>query len=221
MKMIVVIVLFTIGTGCMSDAVNCSQSHLDICSNEEGPYCTLGFKFGDQPSFSPAGLSVDGPGISALSITYSLRTDEVKVDTEFEQNIATFSFDKEPACKVEGIERALKEWSNFAAISFLQIADNSEADIEFFIFDEASISRGTPNYQEEPCKEFGGRVLFTNNFLGDCNQFRILALHEIGHALGLGHVNSDNIMTSSERKFQFDGLMLGDIQGIQSIYGAK
>lgn len=207
--------------GCGSDFENCVTTHTGDCSNEVGPFCTFGFKFGAQPSFSPAGLDIDGPGLSALGITYSFRNDGKKIDTEVANGVETFSFDEEPPCRIDAVQSALREWSNFANISFLQIDDNEEADIEFYIYDDAFSSRGTPNYQSKSCQAYGGRVMLAKNFLGDCNQYRILALHEIGHALGLGHVDSDNIMTSSEKRFQFDGLMLGDIEGIQSIYGVR
>jgi predicted Zn-dependent protease len=44
-------------------------------------------------------------------------------------------------------------------------------------------------------------------------------LHEIGHALGLGHVSTDNVMNPGVQ--HLTDLMPGDIEGIQSIYGAK
>lgn len=47
------------------------------------------------------------------------------------------------------------------------------------------------------------------------------ALHEVGHVLGLGHVNSDNIMQIGRGKNSFVGLQEGDIEGIIAIYGPK
>ena len=61
---------------------------------------------------------------------------------------------------------------------------------------------------------------FSYNFQSCNNFYRTGLLHEIGHALGLGHVKSNMVMNPIAYK-NFSHLQTGDIKGVQTIYGIK
>lgn len=60
----------------------------------------------------------------------------------------------------------------------------------------------------------------TDNQVFNYRSFYVSCLHEIGHVLGLGHIDSDNVMRQGIKK-EYEGLQDGDIRRIIEIYGAK
>jgi len=79
---------------------------------------------------------------------------------------------------------------------------------------------GYCNFQGAPCEELMGRIIFSQQDVSSrCDEFYQTALHEIGHALGLGHVTTENVMNVNSSNFNFDSLQEGDISGIRAIYG--
>ncbi|HEV8515215.1 MAG TPA: matrixin family metalloprotease, partial [Cyclobacteriaceae bacterium] len=79
---------------------------------------------------------------------------------------------------------------------------------------------GYPAFPDEPCSDIAGSIILNNNGLGCNNIYRIAVLHEIGHALGLGHVKG-NVIMNPNMYTKFKHLQPGDIKGMQSIYGTK
>jgi Matrixin len=187
------------------------------CGNPENvPYCTWGFKFGDNNPYSPNGAAIPGPGgNSTTSITYRFLGDGQVIKTSHQNRAETFSFtddEKRIAMSV------LSEWQSVAKIAFDEIDSNERANITIAkVFLPFSNIGGiaAPAYLDSPCNQLSGLVVVSNKF---SSSFRSLLIHEIGHALGLGHVGSYNVMRSSGG---VEHLQSGDIQGIQSIYGIK
>lgn len=196
---------------------------ISSCSgNEQADYCLFGYKWGDDPFFVSTGRGASGPGTGAGVITYSFNTEEELINTHSENDIIAISFDRIIDCGRDEVRSAFEQFSSVANISFEEVADNTESDLTFraaFLSRQSAI--GYPNYSHGRCQEIAGNILFTPNEFRDCHSFYIVALHEIGHALGLGHVSSNNIMTPGGDKFDYNGLQAGDIMGIVSIYGSR
>ncbi len=185
---------------------------LNACSNNaNAPYCTFGFKFGDQNPFSPAGASVPGPHLKAMEISYKFQSAGLTFNTHSQDGIVSAEF-SEP--DKEGIRLQFAKWQAVANISFTEksISDKTDVTIILATIEQGGI--GYPAFVAEPCKQIAGFLILNTR---DRSRSK-LALHEIGHVLGLGHVLSNNVMNPNQ---SYDDLQSGDITGAQSIYGVK
>ena len=207
----------------------CKKNEFRVCNDllapctgtQLGSYCLFGYKWGEQPQFEPNGIEAQGPQLPGGIITYSFQNGTEKVSAHNRKRVTTLSFDEKGTCAREEIERALIEYEKIGNFTFQAEEDDSNSSIRFFIADDEEANVGNANYQDEQCSEIAGNVVFNNGPISNCHNVYILALHEVGHALGLGHVDSDNIMQVGRAKNSFDGLQDGDIEGIIAIYGPK
>jgi len=185
---------------------------LNACSgNANAPYCTFGFKFGDQNPFSPAGASVPGPQQKAIEISYKFQSAGLAFNTHSQDGIVSAEFSETDKA---GIRLQFAKWQAVANISFTEKSNSDKTDITIILATIEQGGIGYPAFVEEPCKQLSGfLILSTRN--GDKPK---LSLHEIGHVLGLGHVSSNNVMNPNQL---YDDLQMGDIAGVQSIYGVK
>ena len=115
------------------------------------------------------------------------------------------------------IRESFNDYSNVANIQFEELPEDSDSDIKIMVADVITCGNGMPNYSTLPCQELAGQITLDPNFTSDCILFRAYFLHELGHALGLGHSSRENLMGSITRNPS--GLKEGDIKGIQEIYG--
>ncbi|WP_299848864.1 matrixin family metalloprotease [uncultured Roseovarius sp.] len=122
------------------------------------------------------------------------------------------------------IADALAEWSKYADIKFRQVPDQGAGagfsgggDISFFFghIPGNTLGQGFYPFGSHP---IAGDILLDvrSEYNYDRTMFKGLVLHEIGHALGLGHVERNSIMTSF---LDLTTLQRDDRNGIRQIYG--
>jgi matrixin/Big-like domain-containing protein len=136
---------------------------------------------------------------------------------------------------LENIQRALAEWSRYVQVDFT-LSDRTDGPRNLnFAF--ATGNHGDPLPFDGPGKTLAhtfypadvnpepiaGDLHFDNaeNWQSGVNpDFYAVVLHELGHALGLGHMNNPNaVMYPYYRKF--DGLQALDIEAIRQLYAAR
>jgi hypothetical protein len=193
----------------------------DCSSSSSAQYCLLGYKWGESAIVEDAGEEAKGPALPGGNITYSFHNSGNFVNYHLKENVPTLDFDIKGDCARDEIRRALHAYLQIGNFTFEEIHDDSPADIQFIVLDNEETNVGYGNFQDPICAQVAGQVMFTNNANLSCHVFFILALHEIGHALGLGHVGSENIMNIGRDKYAYEGLHIGDIAGIKALYGEK
>lgn len=191
------------------------------CIGGTGNYCLFGYKWGDNNSFKSTGYDNTGPKVMGGIVTFSFQESNGLVNTHSQINLSSKSFAKLIDCAKPEVRRALNAWSDAANINFDEQTENSKSDIRFFVADIRQSGIGYPNFSENQCNLIGGNVIIQANVRFDkCGNFYGFILHEIGHVLGLGHVNSNNIMNPNLIT-NFNELQQGDKQGILEIYGER
>lgn len=197
----------------------CNDLLAIYCDGEGvGEYCTFGYKWGSDNPFV-GGLEEPGPGTSGGVITFKFEKGGLNFDTHAEVNRTSVSVNTLNVCYRDTIVAALRRWEEVCDIELVEVGENESSDIRIIFGNIRQSGLGFPAFNESPCSEISGMLVFRNdNF--DCNIMYRMALHEIGHALGLGHIVSPNIMNAADFG-SFDDLQAGDIEGIQSVYGVK
>ncbi len=185
-----------------------------------GAYCTFGYKWGSGNPFTNTGLEKPGPGLGNVELTYKFMQAGFVFSTHSKENLTSLPFeDNIGSCAKDKFRLAFKEWSSVAKINFKEVSANENADIKIIAADIEQSSIGYPNFTQVPCNEIKGQIVFKKNDYSCTNIYGAI-LHEIGHVLGLGHVNSQNVMHPS-RSTSYVQLQSGDILGVQSIYGSR
>jgi hypothetical protein len=141
---------------------------------------------------------------------------------------------KVPAAQVESeIQRAMKQWSAITNVQFQQVTNPGETytvAIEF-----GTTVNGDPNpftslstlahtyYPAPPNPEpIAGDMHFNPAetwHVGSTTDVYTVALHELGHSLGLGHTDNPSDVMYPYYRFGTP-LSADDIAGVQSLYGA-
>lgn len=190
-----------------------------ICNGSAtGNYCTFGYKWGAGNPFPEAGDNKPGPSIGPVEITYSFHAGGHVFSTHSQKNLTSKSFDQMPECFKDTIRHAFSRWQEVAGITFLEEENDQESNIRIFVGDIMQAGVAFPPFPDKPCSDLAGQIALRFDPSRMCRNTYILALHEIGHALGLGHVQSDNVMNPDKAYLE---LQAGDILGVQSIYGEK
>lgn len=127
------------------------------------------------------------------------------------------------------INDAFQEWSQYGNIEFLQIEDGGgaagtsyDADIRIFFGEVPGATLGYTFFPSSSPNAGAGDMILENldRYNSEPGLLHRLALHEIGHALGLDHVSqgANSVMTPSLSQ---NHLQPDDINGIREIYGAQ
>lgn len=205
--------------GITSSQFSVCNNLLSACNQGNGSYCLFGYKWGNTNQFSPSGFDVEGPRETGGSVTFSFQNASNELNTHRQIDVAVRPFNELLDCARDQVRKAMNDWAAVSGIEFVEMAEGSDSDIRFFAADIVQSGIGYPNYEEGRCGAFSGNVIIKpNSRFSTCELFYRFVLHEIGHALGLGHVNSTNIMNPEILELH-DGLQPGDIEGIRALYG--
>ena len=162
----------------------------------------------------------DGPGLGSAELTYYIGDVPSNIDE------AQFR---------SGIEEALAAWSNVADITFSETQSPRLRDSIDINFDSIDGSGGTLAQAYLPDDVTFGRLAgdiefdsaesweFGNARRGAATDIILVAVHEIGHSLGLEHSeNRDSVMYHSiPSNAVFDELHPSDIDAILSLYASR
>lgn len=217
--------LFYLFNSCSKDIIPtykpCDSELGNLCDGKgNGAYCTYGYKWGTNNPFSNAGLEKPGPGAGNVELTYKFMDAGFIFNTHNKEKIMSIAFENNiGSCTKDKFRLAFKEWSSVTKVDFREASVNENADIKVIVADIEQSSIGYPNYHQLPCSDIKGQIIFKKNEY-NCSTIYGAILHEIGHVLGLGHVNSRNVMHPSQST-TYTQLQSGDILGVQSIYGVR
>jgi hypothetical protein len=165
------------------------------------------------------GYGWDGPGLGSAGLNYAF----------------VYLTDQQPADAVESeIERAYAEWANYAQVTFTQTSETTGPQTLAVLFASGAHGDGYPftgatgvlahtfyPYPLNP-ESIAGNQHFNNDVtwkIGTDVDIFSVALHETGHALGLGH--SDNPGDVMYPYYHIvSALAAGDIAAIQQQYAS-
>jgi hypothetical protein len=194
-------------------------------NSSSAEFALNGTKWGSAAQGTPGG-----------TITYSFMGNGISFSGEgFGNSVALTSLPNFQPCFITKIQNAFATWQVVANINFVQVTDNGApfdsanavGDIRIGVhaFDGPSGLLAHAYYPPPNGTSAAGDIHFDSAENWSCNtsgtDIGIVALHEIGHSLGLGHENTttvavmDPIYNSSITTLQAD-----DINGVESIYGA-
>ena len=124
---------------------------------------------------------------------------------------------------LQSINAAFAEWSKVADIQFQEVSSTANADIDFSntAIDGASNVLGVTGFSFSGGQLQHADVQFDSGDNLSGSDFSLVAIHEIGHAIGLGHYNDDDAVMNSFANFDLTGLEQSDIDGIVALYGAN
>lgn len=199
-----------------SDKFQACDDLITVCFHE-GEYCLFGYKWGDGNNFSEAGIDVEGPQTAGGIVSYSIQTSAESVSNHQQENVPTKDFGELPDCALDKIRKAFQDWASVANIEFEELEDDSDSDIKIFVSAVRTKGNGFPNFESSPCNQLAGHMILSPSYTYDCQIFYAYVLHELGHVLGLGHSDPENLMGSINTNAE--GLKDGDIKGIRAIYG--
>ena len=168
-------------------------------------------------------------------------------DTNITYSFATFTYGDDASDPFSGaitgdyqrsIQWALQQWSSVAPLTFTQVADSQAADIRIGFGALGTPSTGVIGQtnlrwtgagtfvpdQVVRLEDPGQLTLNPNgsggySYAGTPATLQQVALHEIGHALGLGHATDPNAVMYASVGPNNQTLDGTDIAGIQSLYG--
>lgn len=204
------------------DPDTCAGVLSDICDGEtEGDFCTFGYKWGENPSFSSAGVDVPGPASNGGCIFVNAVREPTMINVAGFGELLTSSPYEKATCFQEALGNAMAAWNRVADIKLIMGGlDGNEDQINIYAADINSQNLGFGNqFSDALCGPFAETIVLNDQPASSCFELFIILLHELGHTLGLGHINGPTIMQAGSGKFDFQELQEGDIKGIVSLYG--
>ncbi|MEM9140558.1 MAG: matrixin family metalloprotease [Pseudomonadota bacterium] len=123
---------------------------------------------------------------------------------------------------VDLVRDAFQAWTDAGNVEFVQVADDGTGpggDIRISFAVLSGNLLGWAYFPTNPPRPIAGDVLLTPSIIGNRDVFVNLAMHEIGHAIGLDHVDLNAIMNGTI--VGRTALTADDINGVRQIYGAQ
>ena len=201
------------------------------------PYNLAGRKWGPGTSFAP-GPNVAGPGIGGGIVTYSFMASGISFESVEPGSGASVTLTSMPRfspCFLTEITNAFAAWSAVANIQFVQVADNGLAfnasgatgDIRIaaHAFDGPSSVLAHAYYPPPNGTSASGDMHFDVAENWTCTSgpgaidIGIVAIHEIGHSIGLQHEASNPAIMQPFYNPALTAPLADDINGAVRIYG--
>jgi len=194
-----------------------------------GEYNAFGNKWGKGTQFTG-----NGPGISGGTVSYSFIASGTSNAAESANaNLAITSLPTYQSCFIAEIVNAFAAWSAVANIKFIQVSDNglplstigATGDIRIgsHTFDGPGGTLAHAFYPPPNGNSAAGDLHFDRNENWTCDSsgvdIGIVALHELGHSIGLGHELTNPAVMQPYYNPSLNGLLTDDINGAVSIYG--
>jgi len=170
---------------------------------------------------------LDIQGTAGGTVTWSLAAANFDDRHQFDYTLSLDGFDPFAL-----LQQAFNEWASVANIKFVYVADSAATDIRFGMDDvdgDSGIIATTYSW-------IAGDVFAYSDIAFDTGEtwspytggwqvsFYNVALHEIGHAIGMAHENDIPVVMNSIIEgfgYVINSLTPDDIAGIRSIYGAS
>ncbi len=209
---------------------------------ELGPlFNTGGLKWGANSPFA-GGQNVPGPGTPGGTVTYSYMPGGVSHATEGPgrgNNVNISNLNGFQSCFFNEIATAFTAWSAVSNIQFVEVADSGVASntpgalgnirIGGHIFDGSSnilAHAFFPPFTGDTFNSIAGDLHFDIAETWSCTpssgiDIGLVALHEIGHSIGLDHEPSSGNLAVMNPSYNpaLIGLQQDDINGAVSVYG--
>jgi hypothetical protein len=175
-------------------------------------------------------------GTSGETVTYSFMGNGISLSGEgYGNSVAVTSLPNFRACFITKIQNAFAAWQAVANIQFVQVTDNGVAfnadgatgDIRIgaHVFDGAQGTLAHAYFPPPNGNSAAGDLHFDSQEQWTCDtsgvDIGIVALHEIGHSLGLNHENTSTVAVMDPfYNASLNGLQTDDRNGVTTIYGA-
>ncbi len=200
-------------SGCVSQRLNDASDAVEQSGNQE--YNLNGVRWEVDPVVHQAGATV----------TWSMATANYLADyIQFDGFISDAQF-------LSVIRAAFDAWEQVTNIDFVEVSDSSNVDIRlgYGDIDGSSGTLGVAYYS------WNGSNELTQSFIefdsaenwnlnigggGPGISAYIVALHEIGHAIGIGHSDDGGAVMAAFLNNSLTGLTQDDIDAAQAIYGS-
>lgn len=203
-------------------------------------YNTVGLKWGADSPFNPSGQNVSGPGTPGGTVTYSYMAAGISHGSEgLGGNVNVRTSLGVNSCVKNEIATAFAAWSAVANIQFVEVADSGAASgasgatghirIGAHTFDGPSnvlAHAFFPPFTGDTVNSIAGDIHFDSAETWLCApgsgfDIGLVALHELGHSIGLNHEPSSGNLAVMNPTYNpsLAALRPDDINGAVSIYG--